>query len=395
MPTISHAMQARLDAQDALLARMGVPLARFDQHDRPLTDAHGRALLRTPSRQAVALASAPLHELIEVYLRSCGSAELRCDLSSMGRPRLIALAMNRSKLRRYFPHLPPRGIALAHSTGDFPGLLADTLGKATATLYAEARRSWRAWAKQALLDDFKQQDRVRLDDFNNLPVKLPGDEITFDQITEKGREQYTLATYAKGVSVTREAVLNDDVGLLGSIPAAFVQAAARVEDALSYRILETNAAMSDGVALFHDDHGNLTTGALTAATYGAARAKLARQTTPGGDVVDLVGARLIVPPELSGTAESVLADSAKAQRALGESPALLVESPFLANATQWYLAADPRFQPAVEVAFLRSEPEPVVSEDVGFDNDTIKIKCRHSVAAAAVDHRPIVRSSGS
>jgi hypothetical protein len=392
------ATRAWNDAQDAMLIRMQTPLARFDQYGHPMLDGRGRVMLRQASTDALSLAGAPLYDIFAAYLRHVGSPKLRRFLSKAARVQVVTLATNRGELQRFFPRVSPRGaggVMLSHTTGDLPGLLADTLGKATSTAYAESRRTWRAWARRGVVDNFEQQDRVRLDDFDNLPVKLPADSITFDKITEVGREQFTLATYARGVKLTRVCMLNDDISLLASIPTGFVAAASRLEDALAYGVLETNAAMADTVALFATAHVNTMTGALTATTYGTARAKLARQTSPGGSVVDLVGARLIVPPELSGTAENVLADSARAQRALDESPALLVESPFLANTAQWYLAADPAKQPPVEVAFLRDEPEPQVFEATDFDSDGIKIKVRHHVAAAAIDHRPIVRSNGA
>jgi len=393
-----RSQSARQVVQDALLTRMQVPLASFDQLGRVRTGHLGRVQLRSASRDAMDLAGAPLHDVIDWYFRQTGPAVLRSQLGKMSRPDLIALAMTRSKLQRYFRNVPARpqpGVALATRTGDLPGIISDTLGKATSTLYAEARRSWRAWAKRVEVDNFQQQDRVRLKDFDNLPKKLAGDEIEFHVLRESGREQYVLATYARGVSVTRETLLNDDVNVLAAIPQHFVQAASRVEDSLAYGILETNANMADGSALFSTAHSNTISGALTSTAYGDARAKLARQTTPGGDVVDLVGSRLIVPPELSGTAEGVRADASRARRALDETPAELVESPFLSDTSKWYLSADPRRQPCVEVAFLRSEPEPVVQEQADSTNDVMKIKCRHNTAAAAIDYRAIVQSSGA
>jgi hypothetical protein len=382
-------------AVDALLVRAQAPLARFDARTgRPIVDNRGRLVLRSASTDALSLAGAPLCDLIAWYLRAIGSPALRDRLARMRRSELVALACSRSKLSRLFGRIRPQGVVLGSTvTGDVPGLLTDSLNKITATLYAEARRTWRAWARRIDVDTFDAIAAVRIEDFDNLPEVPAGADIEFHTLRDS-REQFTLATYARGVKITRQTLLNDDMGAIASVPVAFVNAAARVEDGLAYAALEANANMADGNALFSTAHANTTTGALTATTYGAARAKLARQTTPGGDVLDLVGSRLIVPPEQVGVAEGVLAESARVERALDESPSLLVESPHLSNTTQWYLSTDPRFQPAALVAFLRDEPGPTIHERIDFDTDGFAVKCRHQVAAAAVDHRAIVRSSG-
>lgn len=65
------------------------------------------------------------------------------------------------------------------------------------------------------------------------------------------------------------------------------------------------------------------------------------------------------------------------------------------STTQWYLTADPAEIDTVEVAFLEGEETPVVEEEDEFDSDVRKVKVRHNIAAKAIDHRGMVRSSGS
>jgi Mu-like prophage major head subunit gpT len=316
------------------------------------------------------------------------------------RPEKLQLMLNRAVLSRYFPQIMHRpgytpGVALAGATGDFPGLMADALNKAVLTAYVQARRVWRSWCRRVEVADFHERNVLRLRDVGRFPELKEGESVRFSGLQEAARESYGLAEYAAGARLTRKALLNDDTDAFASIPTAFAAAAARLEDWLAFtQVLEGNPTMGDAIALFHASHNNLVTGTLSVSSLGAARTKLARQTTQDGDALDITGRVLIVPPELSTTAEQVMDSTGRNSRVLGEPPIEVANTPFLANTQQWYLAADPRTQPAVEVAFLQQEPEPVIQEKVDFANGDLMIKCTHSVAAKAIDSRSICRSSG-
>jgi phage major head subunit gpT-like protein len=66
-----------------------------------------------------------------------------------------------------------------------------------------------------------------------------------------------LATYGNIFSVTRQAIINDDLSQLSTIPQAMGRAAARTVGNLVYLQLTANASFTDGKALFHADHNNL------------------------------------------------------------------------------------------------------------------------------------------
>ncbi|HET8702057.1 MAG TPA: hypothetical protein VFL97_10385, partial [Nitrococcus sp.] len=79
--------------------------------------------------------------------------------------------------------------------------------------------------------------------------------------------------------MTRQALINDDLGELARVPQALGQAAARKEADIVYSLLTGNPTMRDSVTLFHADHGNLagTGAALSVASLGAARAAMRKQ----------------------------------------------------------------------------------------------------------------------
>ncbi|ESY71900.1 hypothetical protein X740_33620, partial [Mesorhizobium sp. LNHC221B00] len=81
-------------------------------------------------------------------------------------------------------------------------------------------------------------------------------------------------------AITRQAIINDDMSVFTRIPSRMGRAAIRTVGNLVYAVLTANAAMSDGVALFHTNHKNIGTGAIAMASLDAARAKMALQKDP-------------------------------------------------------------------------------------------------------------------
>lgn len=383
--------------QDALLLKMGAPLVQFDPLGRPVRDWSG-VKIRRPAPDSIRLSTAPLPDLVETYLRQIAPASLRRALSGMSRPQMVSLAMDRGQLSRYFPGITPtRQIMLSGATGDFPNLLADTLNKAVLSHYATARRSWRAFAKRGTIADMKEATRVRLDDAPALEELPEGASCEIGHLPENPAETLRLATYSRGFRVTRQAILNDDAAAFGNMTGIMAAAAYRLEDVLAYSVLTSNAAMADSVALFATAHNNLSTGALTTESLGAACAKIAAQQNSNGDVLDLQAARLIVPAGLKMTGEAVLDSIGGARRAVGEGTLSLVSSALLDqdSATQWYVACDPDVVAAVELAFLPDTEGPRINQRSHFDTDGFDFRVSHDLAAKAIDYRAIARSSGA
>jgi hypothetical protein len=168
--------------------------------------------------------------------------------------------------------------------------------------------------------------------------------------------------------------------------------------------IEANPVMADGENLFSTAHGNTTTGTLSVASIGSARAKMSRQQASDGSPLDIAGRVLLTPPELAITAEQLVAstylasgqDDAPSSMPVGGKGKLgTTYSPFLSSTTQWYLATDPQAMPAGEVTFLARQPEPEVKTRIRFASGGMEIRCSHVVAAAPLNHRAIIRSSGA
>lgn len=202
------------DFCDSICLRLGLPTAEADPHDAgAIALSAGKPKIRHASRRASDLARDPFLDSIEAYLRWTGPQALRDHLSKASRPELAKIAMSRTALSRYYNGIPQRpGVALVTSTGDVPGIVADSLNKGLQAHFALAPRRWRTFCREGSVRDFKPAERTRVTDYAGLiEPKEPGDAITFRAVSESNTETLEAVSYSGGISVTRQLLLNDDL----------------------------------------------------------------------------------------------------------------------------------------------------------------------------------------
>jgi len=295
--------------------------------------------------------------------------------------------------------------AIGHSTSDFPSILANVANKSMLRGYNEAEETWNLWCRTGNLSDFKAATRFSLSAFEDLDQVREGGEYKYGTFSDRG-ETIQLATYGKIFPITRQAIINDDMQAFTRIPANMGRAAARVPGDLAYAVLTTNPTMADGTVLFHADHSNLgTSGVISATTVSEARQLMAKQTDVSGAANGLnirLGV-LIVPVALEDTA-LVLRDSeydpASTTNSRAPNPVRrtfeVAADPRLDadSVAQWYAAAGSAYD-TVEVAFLDGNQDPRIEEQSGWTVDGVEYKVALDCAAAAMDHRTLVRNAGT
>lgn len=294
------------------------------------------------------------------------------------------------------------GLAFTHSSSDFGNLLADVARKSVLKGYNEAAETFQQWTSKGSLSDFRTAKRVDLATFPNLDRVNEGAEYKYGTIGDTG-EQIVLATYGKLFSITRQAVINDDLQTLSRIPQLMGRAAIRTVGDLVYAILTTGHTMSDGKALFHADHGNLLAGAaLSVTNIDAAKAKM-RTQKDGSAVLDIRPAHLIVPVALESTAKALLAaefDPAYANKSVPNPVRGLVDviaDPRLdaASTTTSYMAADSSMYDTIEVAYLDGNDQPYLEQQQGFTVDGAAFKVRIDAGVAPLSWRTLVKMPGA
>jgi len=291
-----------------------------------------------------------------------------------------------------------------HSTSDFPEVLAAVTGKTLRQAYDAYPRTYVPFCRMVAATDFKAMHRVQLGEAPQLVKVNEGGEFKRGTLAE-GRESYRVETYGRVVAVTRQVLINDDLDAFTRIPAMYGTAIATLESDVVWGIILANAAMSDSIALFHQNHGNLANPAtaLSVTAIGAARAAMARQT--GLDKKTILNVRpayLIVPASLELAAEQLVAQNLVPAQTGNVVPSSIrtltpISEPRLdaASLTAWYLAANPAQIDTIEYAYLEGQQGATIETRNGFDVDGVEIKCRLDFGAKAIDWRGLYRNPGA
>ncbi len=287
-----------------------------------------------------------------------------------------------------------RALGGLHSTSDFALALSDSIGRVLAQSYSAAPSGLKPLARQVTLPDFRTRSFVRMSGLSDLePVNEHG-EFKRGTLDEAG-ETLKLGTFGKVFGITRQAIVNDDLGALADIPRKLGEAAARFEaDKLAAALL-SNPTMGDGKALFHASHGNLAaSGAAPAeATLSAARVAMRGQTDGAGFLIAVTPKYLVVGPALETDAEKLLAAIQPTQTSDVQPIRLtLLVEPRLSG-KGWFVV-DPAVDGLV-YAHLAGEPGPQVESRTGFDVDGIETRVRLDFGASFVDHCGWFKNAGA
>jgi hypothetical protein len=295
----------------------------------------------------------------------------------------------------------------ALTTGDLPTILGGFANKSALIGFQEAQSPIVSICREVPAKDFKTHYLAKLSESDDL-----------EQVPEKGDyqygsrdehyESYQLATYGKIFAVTRQSLINDDLGLLSQIPRNHGAAAARKVRDVVTAVLTGNAAMSDGTALFHADHSNFvgsgSGGAPADTTLETGYLAMRTQEGLNGTVLGIEPKFLIVPAALWADAKKLLvsigdlADNKSSGVAnIWHQVLELISEPLLdkTSATGWYLSCDPRRFDGIVLSYLNGNRAPHLETKQGWTVDGVEYKVRLDVAARASDWRGLFFNYGS
>jgi len=278
-----------------------------------------------------------------------------------------------------------------HSTSDFPNLLLDAANKSLQKEYTQKEQSFEPFVRRTSLSDFKLKNTIRLGDAPALELKNETGEIKKGTISE-GKETYKLATYAKGVMISRETIINDDLDALVRVPGMFGRRAKEKEGDLVYAILTSNPTMSDGDTLFHANHGNLgTAGAIAETAVTEADAGMRLQTGLDGLLVHIEPLAFVVPVALKVVAEKFVSVNMLAATSATINPFAgklkVIADPRLdaASSTVWYMVASKDQVDMIELGTLDGQG-PMFNMEETFATG-VKFEVAYDIGVGLIDHR--------
>ena len=288
------------------------------------------------------------------------------------------------------------GLAFTHSSSDFGQILIDVAHKSLLKGWETAAENFDQFTSRGTLTDFRAAKRVGLGDFGHLPQVGEGEEYTYGTIGDEGAS-VALATYGQLFSITRQAILNDDMHLLTKIPEKMGQAARATIAKLVFALLTGNAKAQDGKALFDASHKNT----ITNAVLDLANIDKGIQLMNG--FVNARGEPLAIEPEFMLLPTSMytrglqLIKSASVEGADANSgiinPLRDIVTPVksarlqAADEKSWYLIN----KEAIEVSYLDGIDTPYMEQQQGFTVDGVATKVRIDAGVNVIDYRGIVK----
>ena len=298
--------------------------------------------------------------------------------------------------------------AFTQGTSDFPVILENAMHKTLQAAYATAALTWNRFCATGSVSDFRAHNRYRTGSFGSLDAVNELGEFVNKSIPDGEKASITAGTKGNIINLSRTAIINDDLGAFVGLSNMLGRAAARTVEADVYALLALNSGagptMGDGKALFHADHGNITTGAaITMAALDLDRVAMASQKdVSGNDYLDLRPAVLLVPIGLGGTARSIndaqydpdTANKLQKPNIVNGLFRDIVDTPRMTG-TRRYLFADPSEAPVLEVAFLDGNQNPYLELQNGFDVDGARYKVRLDYGVGAIDYRGAVTNAGA
>ena len=295
----------------------------------------------------------------------------------------------------------------ALSTSDFVNILANVANKGLLKGYEEAAETFDKWTGKGTLSDFKASTRVDLGLFPSLSKVDEGAEYRYASLTDR-KVQLILSTYGNLFPITRQAIINDDLGVFTKVPSRMGQAAKRTIANLVWAILTSNPNAPDGTALFHNNHANLATGggsALSADSLDAARAKMATQKDPDNikQALNIKPAYFLVPAALEGKARQLMASQTEpgqsnpgvANRVAGLAEVISEGRLDINSTTAWYLASNANQVDTIEVDYLDGNEAPMLEQKEGWNVDGVEFKVRQDVGVTLLDFRGLYKGAGA
>lgn len=294
-----------------------------------------------------------------------------------------------------------------NTTSDLANVVGVFANKIAAQAYQVAPSGLKVVCKRgASHPDFKGRNLIRRGELPTLEKVNEDGEFKRGSIVD-GKEAYSIASFGKVFAMSRQLVINDDLGMLADIASGWGLAAQEFENAFLAAKLTENSGngptLADAKPLFDAAHGNKAApgAVISDTTFSAARLALRGMKGLNGAIpINATAKYLLVPAALETTAEKYLSAIYPATPASVNPFAgamTLVVDPRLdaVSATRWYVFADPAVLPVIEYAYLAGFEGVQIETRNGFDVDGVEIRARLDFGAGGIDFRGAYSNPGA
>jgi len=293
------------------------------------------------------------------------------------------------------------------STISLSGILSNVANKAMLAAYEAVNVVSQEFCSETDVNDFKQVTRYRMTGSGVFQKVGPDGELKHAELSE---ESYTnqVETYGRMIALTRQMIINDDLGAFLQIPRAIGRMSALALEEIVFTLLLSNPG-----SFFSNGNANLLTIASTLDidTLTQAEQMFLDRVDQHGKPILVQPAVLLVPTSLKVVAEQLYKDiwlnqvpaNNKAKPASNPHAGKFrpVASPYLNlpslpghSATDWYLFADPGDVSAIEIAYLRGKRAPTIeSAETNFNTLGVQYRGFFDFGANVQDSRAAVKAT--
>lgn len=308
--------------------------------------------------------------------------------------------------------LPGATHIVGGSTITLPGLFGTSMNRALTKKYRGQDLWWKPIVDIVSLNNFKQQDRVRLYSFGSLTQRVYGTEEYTELDWGETTETYTPTGYGNLVPVNRRSFINDDLEGLRRIPQLLAESAGYTINEAVANLFTQNSGngpvLADSVQVFNagSHQGNRITAALSRTSVTDAIKIAGSMTNDAGKRIGWRMRHLLVPIDLADVGYELI-NSEKAPGSANNEPNFIkspwgiddmIVVPQFTDVNNWYGMPDPSDVVDIEVGFIlgRQDPEFFIqngpTEGMVFTNDTINFKVRHEYGMDWIDYRGSIAS---
>lgn len=297
--------------------------------------------------------------------------------------------------------------------GGFSTLDISTIVSATANKFI--MRGWNSVDQTPLriskiqnVRDFKTITTVSLTDSVIYEKLGAGGEIkhgTLSELTYTNKAD----TYAKMLAITRNDIINDDLGALTDVPMKLGNGAMKKLNDIFW----TEFLALVGDSFFASGNANINTGVATMTTGGLAATEtiFMEQTNPDGTPLGVMPRILLVPTALKSAAFGLMsserlidgtATATQGDANIWRGRFTVESSPYISNssytgytAVGWWMLADPMELPVIAIAALNGRVEPTVdTADADFNTLGIQMRGYCDVGVSRQEYRGGVYADG-
>lgn len=299
-------------------------------------------------------------------------------------------------------------IRAGFSTTSLAGILGDSANKSLMAAYRSVDSVARVIAKKLTVNNFLTHTGYRLTGDPTLLQVGEDGELKHMKLGESSFT-YRVETYGRIFGITRQMMVNDDLGAFMEVPRRIGRGAALALEKAFWTLVLANTGN-----FFHANNSNLITAVLASAGLGTAVQTFRKLVDADGNPIAVMPRYLVVPPELEVTADELYAStnvntggaSTAAKQPNKNIFAGKYEpkvSPYISNAsftgqsaTQWMLFGDPADVAAFGIAYLNGVENPVV-EDAPLPSHILGQAWRGYIdfGVCQVDAKGAVKSTGA